>query len=97
MYEFHCAYCGKVKRVLRVCDVGRFCSKSCAARWGNEQRYGKKEPEPKFREPRLPEVGECVYQPESIMCDRRICSECGWNPEVAKARLQEITKKLKEV
>ena len=81
MYEFKCAYCGKVKRVLRSCDVGRFCSKSCAAKWGNVQRYGAE---------KIHETFECVFQPESIMCDRQICSRCGWNPAVAKARLEEI-------
>lgn len=87
MYEFNCAYCGTLKRVYRPHDASTFCSKSCAAKWRFEQKY---------RAEKVQAVFECVYQPESIMCDRKICSRCGWNPEVAKARLEEITGKAKE-
>ena len=83
MYEFHCEYCGNLKRVYRPHDASRFCSKSCAARGRAESKQGGK----------AMGIFECIYQPESIMCDRRICSKCGWNPEVAKARLEAITGK----
>lgn len=86
MYEFNCEYCGKLRRVASRHDASRFCSRSCAKKWEWEQK-GAAIVEGFF---------ECVYQPESIMCDRKICSKCGWNPEVAKARLEAITGKAKE-
>ena len=106
MIEFNCAYCGAVKVVRSEHDASRFCSKSCAAKWGNVQRYGteeerkakQREREESKRKARKtvvlkapgPEAFECVFQPESILCDRQICSRCGWNPDVAKARLEAI-------
>lgn len=37
----------------------------------------------------------CDYQ-EFVECEKKKCSECGWNPEVAKARLEAIIEKMKE-
>ena len=116
MIEFNCAYCGNVKRVHSLADASKFCSKSCAAKWGNEQRYGteedrkitaqkrlerrrearrlkRKERETNIIKAPAPELFGCVFQSESILCDRQICSRCGWNPDVAKARLEEIIEK----
>lgn len=31
-----------------------------------------------------------------VECERKKCSECGWNPEVAKARMKEILAKMQE-
>ena len=31
-----------------------------------------------------------------VECNQKICSKCGWNPEVAEARLEEFRKKLEE-
>ena len=36
---------------------------------------------------------KCRYQ-QSVMCSDRDCANCGWNPEVAEARLAEILKKM---
>ena len=38
---------------------------------------------------------QCDYQ-EFVECERKKCSECGWNPEVAKARLEAIIAKMVE-
>lgn len=40
-------------------------------------------------------VFQCPYN-EECSCDpsRRFCERCGWNPAVAKARLERICKKL---
>ncbi len=35
----------------------------------------------------------CDYN-EKIECKQKTCSECGWNPEVAKARLDAIIAKM---
>ena len=73
MFEYTCPMCGKVKRVAYECDVRTYCSNLCAARARHGKTY---------------EVGgECVFQPESVMCNLRTCGKCGWNPVVAKARL----------
>jgi hypothetical protein len=31
-----------------------------------------------------------------VECERKKCTECGWNPEVAKARLDAIIEKMIE-
>lgn len=36
---------------------------------------------------------KCDFQ-EFVECERKKCSECGWNPEVAKARLEAIIEKM---
>lgn len=89
MYEFTCEYCGKVNYVKRKMLIGRFCNKSCACAYGNKKRVGKTakiEITPEIDTSR----GECVFQPESIECYKRDCINCGWNPVVAKARLEKF-------
>ena len=84
MYEFICAYCGKTMQVERKNGSQIYCSKSCAATARNLKRGKDVEP---FD-------GECVFQPESTICGKRECDKCGWNPVVAKARLDAIMEKL---
>lgn len=86
MIEFTCAVCGKVKQVRSKWDATTYCSRSCAsiARNSNRERIVR------------PTNGECIYQPESTDCDRLKCSACGWNPEVAKKRLEAIMEGLYE-
>lgn len=38
---------------------------------------------------------QCNYQ-EGVQCEKKNCHKCGWNPEVAKARLEAIIEKMKE-
>lgn len=38
---------------------------------------------------------QCNYQ-EFVECEKKKCATCGWNPEVAKARLESIIEKMKE-
>lgn len=83
MHEYTCEYCGKVVQVDKKWKVQKFCSKSCAASYGNKLR-GKQA---------SIKLGDCVFQPESIECYKRNCINCGWNPVVAKARLDAIHKK----
>ncbi len=77
MYEYTCAYCGKVVQVERKWQVRTLCSKSCAAFYATKKR--KEQP-----------GGSCIYEPVGVECDRQVCSKCGWNPEVAHARLERI-------
>lgn len=87
MYEFTCAVCGKVKQVTRRDYVGTYCSRSCAAK----AREAKKETV------RLKSTGgRCVYNPIGVNCDFLECENCGWNPEVAQARLERIMEGMNE-
>jgi hypothetical protein len=36
---------------------------------------------------------QCDYQ-EHVQCEKKTCFQCGWNPEVAKARLEAIIAKM---
>lgn len=85
MIEFHCAYCGKIKRTYRTHDAGKFCSKSCAAKY----RYGHKRPDQQPATGTLWNKG-CVFNPDGVHCVMKDCAKCGWNPEVAKARLEAL-------
>lgn len=40
---------------------------------------------------------KCPYQDNgNVLCDKKTCSKCGWNPEVAKKRLDAIIQKMME-
>ena len=90
MYDYTCAYCGKVVQVRIPSQVQKFCSKSCSASYGNSVRVGNTPSISRSNH----DIGECVFQPESIMCGRRECYKCGWNPVVAHARLEAIMEGL---
>lgn len=77
MYEYTCAHCGKVVKVKCKFQVQRFCNKSCAVSYRNKLRLG-------------PKGESCIYEPVGVICERQVCSKCGWNPEVAQARLERI-------
>lgn len=38
----------------------------------------------------------CPNNPQGVWCDKKTCSRCGWNPEVAEARLEAIKAKMAE-
>ncbi len=38
---------------------------------------------------------QCEYQ-AFVDCPKKECAKCGWNPEVAKARLDAIVAKMME-
>lgn len=86
MYAYICAECGKVVKVEYRCRVQKFCSKSCSAKHGNRMRGRNAE----TVSTNVITAGDCVFQPESIECFKRNCNKCGWNPVVAKARLDKF-------
>lgn len=96
MYEFTCAVCGVTKRVHNKFEVRTFCSRSCAATAREMTKMEKCQNEIELEvKPRTDCLeDECVFQPESITCTHRNCSNCGWNPSVAKARLEKIGAEL---
>lgn len=38
----------------------------------------------------------CPHSPAGVWCERKQCTKCGWNPEVANARLEAIIAKMAE-
>lgn len=85
MIEYTCEVCGKVKQVKCRRDAGRFCSKKCygyAIMKGMVQRVNAKETNAERTD------ASCEFNPDGVICDTKNCKECGWNPDVAKARLE---------
>lgn len=87
MYEYTCPVCGKVTEVKKKNQVRTYCSRRCVSM---------------SREARRKDVGlevemPCIFQPESIMCGKRECDKCGWNPKVAQERLERIGECLTEL
>lgn len=81
MFEYTCPICGETKQARYKWEIKTYCSRECANKALSE-RFAKK------REENF--ITACVFQPESIECNRRNCINCGWNPVVAKARLAAI-------
>lgn len=88
MYEYTCPVCGLVKQVRNKSEMRTYCSKSCASYARELQKIECEFPDVKARTDCG--IGECVFQPETIMCSNRECHKCGWNPVVAKARLEKL-------
>ena len=84
-----CEYCGNpVSR-----DDARFCSRSCAglARYypdGNKMIH-RIEVDESYDLKKVNGRYKCRYQ-RFVSCTDRDCANCGWNPEVAKARTKAI-------
>lgn len=75
-----CLTCGK--EYTAKAPHQKFCSVLCQSRSRSEyfaQRHKK---------PRMFDF-PCLYNAE-IVCEVQKCGSCGWNPEVAKARLEKI-------
>lgn len=91
IYEKKCQHCGKEFETRY--EEQKFCCSSC----GNKSRRSNdfdhslnwvRDTESKW---------VCPYQPEgTVHCKVRKCSSCGWNPEVAKARLDAYIRKYQE-
>jgi hypothetical protein len=84
-----CSYCGKEKWVDPCHADQKFCSQECSHKgrtlekedFDNSflwRKYGR-------------DKWVCPYS-EGVTCERRICSKCGWYPDVAKARLEDFRK-----
>lgn len=87
--EKRCEYCGGPMSFYSK----RFCSTSCAAR----SRGGVERVEVDMSYDWKSAGGglwQCRYK-EFIQCKDRNCAKCGWNPEVAQARLNAIIEQRK--
>ena len=76
-----CGWCGKLFQPIRPSHL--FCSKDCYA--AAAYTVNKKP---------IPVELSCSYN-EQLICSMHTCSKCGWNPEVAQARLDAILAKMK--
>lgn len=89
-----CEYCGKAYRGI---ETSRYCSHNCSNR-ANSKKYAhpfSKNPrhDTSLKWRRSGKLWQCPYQ-DGVECYSRGCSECGWNPKVAKARTESIFRKL---
>ena len=71
---YRCATCGKRGMDISPQQNRRFCSKQCCANYFNNKRYG----------------GEVCDFNEGVLCKQRNCRKCGWNPKVAKKRMEAL-------
>lgn len=72
-------YCKHCGKEFKPNDYRQvFCSMQCSAR----NRWGVEDAD----------TGTCPYN-DAVECSSRKCSKCGWNPEVAKARLEAHERK----
>ena len=85
MIEYTCEVCGKVKYAKCRRDAGRFCSKRCygyGIMTGLVQKGNARKPSSEST------ADTCKFNPVGVICDTKNCKECGWNPAVAKRRLE---------
>ena len=72
-----CLVCGK--EFIKTRPNKRFCSRNCACYVANKRAKARKNGE-------VLECGsDCVYN-NALVCTKRKCDSCGWNPTVAKQR-----------
>lgn len=78
----HCMWCRRLFLPARANQL--YCSQTCY----NADHYSAK------AKPIAVDL-RCPHN-EHLICEVHSCSRCGWNPEVAKARLAAIIAKMKE-
>ena len=78
-----CDVCGTVFSTNR--DDKIRCSRRCANIAANRAK----------RKRMKTNTDSCPHN-EHLVCEVHNCSQCGWNPEVAQARLERIVAKRKE-
>jgi hypothetical protein len=95
MIDLICQGCGKPYKADRTTRV--FCSHSCAA-MNRSKKCGSSHCDSSLEWKRKESnelMWECPYN-KSVDCSFRKCDRCGWNPEVAKARLEKIMEARRE-
>ena len=76
MREFTCIVCGATGIDRSHTQNKQFCCKTCAdAYWRVNHGIGNDNWE------------RCQFN-EGVVCSNHKCSKCGWNPEVAKKRME---------
>lgn len=83
----NCEYCGQPTNGQKY----RYCSRSCSARARNNVKPVEVNTDLNWKET-VGGLYRCQYN-MNVRCRDRDCANCGWNPEVAKARLQAVVEK----
>ena len=88
MADVKCPICDKIFVPKRRSMI--FCSKKCSMVSANRAaRARAKGKEYKIKGKRSALKFECPHN-DAIDCELKKCSTCGWNPEVAKMRLEAL-------
>lgn len=105
MYEYKCQYCGQIKSVKYKKDIKECCSRRCAAMKRNGHSIEEEEPKVEVVTEDYDESLEwkrsksrlwiCPYE-VNVECKHRLCSSCGWHPEVKAERNRKILCELEE-
>ncbi len=99
-HKIICLYCGQEKVYDR--DRGqKFCGKECASRYNRNLKPAIVAKSVTYRNFTYGDYDRslnwtkkngrwnCPYNKE-VHCTARFCTKCGWNPDVAKERLDKI-------
>lgn len=86
-----CQYCGKEMIVYpSEVDKRKYCSRNCANKGRFQCEKGEFDTSLAWeRSSSDKSRWSCPYA-VNVSCGMRVCSKCGWNPEVAKARLEAM-------
>lgn len=91
IYEKVCAYCGAGFKTDRKAQ--KFCCKSCSNRRYDSHEMGCFDSSLVWERLASDKTRwQCPYE-TYVACTFRRCDNCGWNPEVAKARLEAYMNK----
>ena len=78
MREFICANCGRKAIDNTPTGVQKFCCRGC-----RESYYYREKKQSDSTRP------VCQYN-DGVLCEKQKCENCGWNPEVEKARKEKL-------
>lgn len=98
MIEYKCKNCGKVLYAKYKSVMRETCSYKCAGEWqwkGNRKKRNAEEdfdPDIEWKQNNGKWV--CPYA-NDVSCFAINCKKCGWNPEVAKERMEKYLKEGK--
>ena len=93
-YTKTCLFCG-IEFETPYVDQ-KFCGRSCSNH--GRQFYDKESYDTSLQWKHTPTADGrwlCPYQ-DNVSCRLRSCETCGWNPKVAKARMEAFESKWKE-
>lgn len=94
VYERQCPNCGIAFKTDRITQ--RFCCLKCSNQ--GREHWEKEDYDPNIEWCRLPTDKHKWQRPyeTEVSCKIRNCNNCGWNPEVAKERLEDYHRKYRE-
>lgn len=94
LYPKKCRYCGKEYNGE---SAQKYCSRLCANRGRRTIERNQYDHSLIWERSAGDKTRwQCPYN-ENVSCNVRECNKCGWHPEVAKARSEEIKRKFMAV